>query len=112
MPPFLNDAHPPHGPDVAGPSFYIRSQSIVAEQAYASILKGLADPSLFPRTDLSSAESLGTMARVKASPAVRTLTNLFMDACLDHQLGYNAGSGRISFTIPLPVSFSCLCQKI
>jgi hypothetical protein len=106
MPPFLNDAHPPHGPELAGQSVCIRSYSLVAEQAYAAILKGLADPSLFPSTDLSLAESLGTMARVKSSPAVRTLTSLFADACLEPQLGYNASSGRISFTIPLPVGFS------
>ena len=111
MPPFLNDVHPPHGPELAGQSLCIRSYSLVAEQAFAIILKGLDNPSLFPCTDLSSAESLGTMARVKSSPAVRTLTNLFTEACLEPQLGYNASSGRISFTIPLPVGFRVCARE-
>lgn len=81
----------------------VQSYGIIAEQTLAVIQQGLDDPSFFTAVDIASAELQGSLAKVKAMPAVRSLSDMFEDVGLVPQIGHNPSSGRISFTVPIPV---------
>ena len=72
--------------------------------AYHQIISTISsDTQLFPRIDILSAEKSGTLSRVKAIPSIGKLVDEFRQANLAVNIGYNASSCEISFTVDVKV---------
>ena len=67
------------------------------------ISDGLADPALFTAVDWRTAERSGSLDKALSDKGVKALLEIFTAAQLTPSVGYNIGTGEVSFTIALPV---------
>lgn len=95
---------PPLGPNIGispkrSPSWHC----VAAEHTLDLLMEGLADAALFDNARFDTIDSITSLAKAKLHPGIKSILAALEDAGLTPQLGHNPSSGRVAFTMPLPV---------
>lgn len=71
-------------------------------EIYDLLVKGLSDASLFPKINWNVCASCNSYQRAMTLPPIREMTRLLEEARLKPRVGFNQGTGEISFLVALP----------
>mmetsp|Transcript_30101 Transcript_30101/g.96833 ORF Transcript_30101/g.96833 Transcript_30101/m.96833 type:complete len:734 (-) Transcript_30101:1652-3853(-) len=72
-----------------------------ADDDFQLLLLAISDETLLKSMDLSVVSSANSLQKVKFLPAVKELSGVLQEAGLRPSLGFNVGSGELSFTCPV-----------